>query len=138
VSDISFDGRVAVITGAGGGLGRTYALELARRGAAVVVNDLGGSVNGEGGDETAAQRVVDEVRAAGGEAVPSFASVMTPEGGASVVQTAVDSFGTVDVVINNAGFLRDRASSSSPGRTSTRSSTCTSRRPSTSASRPSP
>jgi NAD(P)-dependent dehydrogenase (short-subunit alcohol dehydrogenase family) len=109
VSDISFDGRVAVITGAGGGLGRTYALELARRGAAVVVNDLGGSVNGEGGDETAAQQVVDEIRAAGGEAVPSFASVMTPEGGASVVQTAVDSFGTVDVVINNAGFLRDKS-----------------------------
>ena len=109
MSDISFDGRVAVITGAGGGLGRTYALELARRGAAVVVNDLGGSVEGKGGDQTAAQEVVDEITAAGGEAVPSFASVMTPEGGASVVQTAVDSFGKVDVVINNAGFLRDKS-----------------------------
>jgi len=109
VSDISFDGRVAVITGAGGGLGRTYALELARRGAAVVVNDLGGSVEGKGGDQTAAQQVVDEIRAAGGEAVPSFASVMTPDGGASVVQAAVDSFGKVDVVINNAGFLRDKS-----------------------------
>jgi NAD(P)-dependent dehydrogenase (short-subunit alcohol dehydrogenase family) len=109
VSDISFDGRVAVVTGAGGGLGRTYALELARRGAAVVVNDLGGSVDGKGGDETAAQKVVDEITAAGGEAVPSFASVMTPEGGASVVQAAVDGFGKVDVVINNAGFLRDKS-----------------------------
>jgi NAD(P)-dependent dehydrogenase (short-subunit alcohol dehydrogenase family) len=109
VSDISFDGRVAVVTGAGGGLGRTYALELARRGAAVVVNDLGGSVEGKGGDETAAQKVVDEITSAGGEAVPSFASVMTPEGGASVVQAAVDSFGKVDVVINNAGFLRDKS-----------------------------
>ena len=109
MSDISFDGRVAVVTGAGGGLGRTYALELARRGAAVVVNDLGGSVEGKGGDETAAQKVVDEITAAGGEAVPSFASVMTPEGGASVVQAAVDSFGKVDVVINNAGFLRDKS-----------------------------
>jgi NAD(P)-dependent dehydrogenase (short-subunit alcohol dehydrogenase family) len=109
VSDISFDGRVAVVTGAGGGLGRTYALELARRGAAVVVNDLGGSVDGKGGDQTAAQQVVDEIRAAGGEAVPSFASVMTPEGGASVVQAAVDGFGKVDVVINNAGFLRDKS-----------------------------
>ncbi len=109
MSDISFDGRVAVVTGAGGGLGRTYALELARRGAAVVVNDLGGSVEGKGGDHTAAQKVVDEVKAAGGEAVPNFDSVMTPEGGASIVQTAIDSFGKVDVVINNAGFLRDKS-----------------------------
>jgi NAD(P)-dependent dehydrogenase (short-subunit alcohol dehydrogenase family) len=109
VSDISFDGRVAVVTGAGGGLGRTYALELASRGAAVVVNDLGGSVDGQGGDHTAAQRVVDEITARGGEAVPNFDSVMTPEGGASVVRTAVDRFGKVDVVVNNAGFLRDKS-----------------------------
>jgi NAD(P)-dependent dehydrogenase (short-subunit alcohol dehydrogenase family) len=109
VSDISFDGRVAVVTGAGGGLGRTYALELARRGAAVVVNDLGGSVDGKGGDESAAQKVVDEIKAAGGDAAPNFDSVMTPEGGASIVQTAVDSFGKVDIVINNAGFLRDKS-----------------------------
>jgi len=109
VSDISFDGRVAVVTGAGGGLGRTYALELASRGAAVVVNDLGGSVDGQGGDHTAAQKVVDEITAKGGDAVPNFDSVMTPEGGASIVQTAVDSFGKVDVVINNAGFLRDKS-----------------------------
>jgi NAD(P)-dependent dehydrogenase (short-subunit alcohol dehydrogenase family) len=109
VSDISFDGRVAIVTGAGGGLGRTYALDLARRGAAVVVNDLGGSVNGVGGDNTAAQKVVDEIQAAGGEAVPNYDSVSTPEGGESIVQTAVDSFGKVDVVINNAGILRDKS-----------------------------
>ena len=109
MSDISFDGRVAVVTGAGGGLGRTYALELASRGAAVVVNDLGGSVEGKGGDHTAAQKVVDEITAKGGNAVPNFDSVMTPEGGANVVRTAVDSFGKVDVVINNAGFLRDKS-----------------------------
>ncbi len=109
MSDISFDGRVAVVTGAGGGLGRTYALELARRGAAVVVNDLGGSVDGKGGDESAAQKVVDEIKAAGGDAAPNFDSVMTPEGGASIVQTAVGAFGKVDIVINNAGFLRDKS-----------------------------
>ena len=109
MSDISFDGRVAVVTGAGGGLGRTYALELARRGAAVVVNDLGGRVDGEGGDDTAAQRVVDEITAAGGEAAPNHDSVATPEGGASIVRTAVEAYGKVDVVINNAGFLRDKS-----------------------------
>ncbi|MCW2606819.1 MAG: hypothetical protein JWO60_1512 [Frankiales bacterium] len=109
MSDISFDGRVAVVTGAGGGLGRTYALELARRGAAVVVNDLGGSVDGQGGDHTAAQKVVDEIKAAGGEAAPNYDSVATPEGGESIVKTAVDSFGKVDIVINNAGFLRDKS-----------------------------
>jgi NAD(P)-dependent dehydrogenase (short-subunit alcohol dehydrogenase family) len=109
VSEISFDGRVAIVTGAGGGLGRTYALELARRGAQVVVNDLGGSVNGEGGSDAAAQRVVDEIKATGGDAVPNYHSVSTPEGGESIVKTAVDAFGKVDVVINNAGILRDKS-----------------------------
>lgn len=109
MTDISYDGRVAIVTGAGGGIGRTYALELASRGALVVVNDLGGSVKGEGGDHTAAQKVVDEITAAGGEAVPSYDSVATPEGGASIVTTAVEAFGKVDVVINNAGFLRDKS-----------------------------
>ncbi len=109
MSDISFDGRVAVVTGAGGGLGRTYALDLAARGAAVVVNDLGGSPDGKGGDHTAAQKVVEEITAAGGEAVPNFDSVSTPEGGASIVRTAVEAFGKVDIVINNAGFLRDKS-----------------------------
>jgi NAD(P)-dependent dehydrogenase (short-subunit alcohol dehydrogenase family) len=109
VTDISFDGRVAVVTGAGGGLGRTYALELASRGAAVVVNDLGGSVDGKGGDHTAAQKVVDEIKAKGGDAAPNFDSVSTPEGGVSIVQTAVEAFGKVDIVVNNAGFLRDKS-----------------------------
>jgi NAD(P)-dependent dehydrogenase (short-subunit alcohol dehydrogenase family) len=109
VTDISFDGRVAIVTGAGGGLGRTYALELARRGAAVVVNDLGGSVDGKGGDDSAAQKVVDEITAKGGSAVPNYDSVSTPEGGESIVKTAVDAFGKVDIVINNAGILRDKS-----------------------------
>jgi len=109
VSDISFDGRVAIVTGAGGGLGKTYALGLAARGAAVVVNDLGGTVNGVGGDNAAAQQVVDEIKASGGEAVASYDSVSTPEGGAAIVQAAVDAFGKVDVVINNAGILRDKS-----------------------------
>src|SRR6059058_1750376 len=101
VAEITFDGRVAIVTGAGGGLGRTYALDLARRGAKVVVNDLGGSVDGQGGSDAAAQKVVDEIKAAGGEAVPNYDSVATPEGGESIVKTAVDSFGKVDVVIKD-------------------------------------
>ncbi|HEX3898672.1 MAG TPA: SDR family oxidoreductase [Mycobacteriales bacterium] len=109
MAEITFDGRVAVVTGAGGGLGRTYALEMARRGAKVVVNDLGGSVDGTGGDDTAAQKVVDEIKAAGGEAVPNYDSVSSPEGGESIVKTAVDAFGKVDIVINNAGILRDKS-----------------------------
>jgi NAD(P)-dependent dehydrogenase (short-subunit alcohol dehydrogenase family) len=109
LSEISFDGRVAIVTGAGGGLGRTYALELAARGASVVVNDLGGSVDGQGGDDAAAQKVVDEIKAAGGEAVPNYDSVSSPEGGENIVTTAVDAFGKVDVVINNAGILRDKS-----------------------------
>jgi NAD(P)-dependent dehydrogenase (short-subunit alcohol dehydrogenase family) len=109
VAEISFDGRVAIVTGAGGGLGRTYALELARRGAKVVVNDLGGSVNGEGGSDAAAQKVVDEITGAGGEATPNYDSVSTPEGGAAIVKTAIDTYGKVDIVINNAGILRDKS-----------------------------
>lgn len=106
---ITFDKRVAVVTGAGGGLGRTYALELARRGAKVVVNDLGVSVDGTGASTKAADVVVDEIAEAGGEAVASYDSVSTEEGGAAIVQSALDSFGTVDIVINNAGILRDRS-----------------------------
>jgi NAD(P)-dependent dehydrogenase (short-subunit alcohol dehydrogenase family) len=106
---ITFDGRVAVVTGAGGGLGKEYALELARRGARVVVNDLGGAMDGSGASRSAADIVVDEIREAGGEAVANYDSVATIEGGAGIVQTAVDAFGTVDVVINNAGILRDRS-----------------------------
>lgn len=106
---ITFDQRVAIVTGAGGGLGRTHALELARRGARVVVNDLGGSVDGEGGSHRAADEVVDEIVAEGGEAVANYDSVATPEGGENIVRTAVDRFGTVDIVVNNAGILRDRS-----------------------------
>ena len=109
MSDLSFDGKVAIITGAGGGLGRSHALELAGRGALIVVNDLGGSVDGQGGSHTAAQQVVDEITAAGGEAVANYDSVATPEGGAAIVKTALDAWGKVDIVVNNAGILRDAA-----------------------------
>jgi NAD(P)-dependent dehydrogenase (short-subunit alcohol dehydrogenase family) len=108
VTDISFIDRVAVVTGAGGGLGRTYALELASRGAAVVVNDLGGSASGEGRDASAAQKVVDEIAANGGTAVASHDSVATAQGGEAIIAAALDHFGKVDVVINNAGILRDK------------------------------
>jgi NAD(P)-dependent dehydrogenase (short-subunit alcohol dehydrogenase family) len=107
MADLGFDGKVAIVTGAGGGLGRSHALELARRGALVVVNDLGGSVDGTGGGTTAAQAVVDEIKAAGGEAVANYDSVATPEGGKAIVQTALDTFGGVHVIVNNAGILRD-------------------------------
>ena len=107
--DLGFDGKVAVITGAGGGLGRQHALLLASRGALVVVNDLGGAVDGSGSDKGAAQKVVDEIRGLGGEAVPDTNSVSTVEGGAAIVKTAVDAFGRVDIVINNAGILRDKS-----------------------------
>ena len=106
---VGFDGKVAIITGAGGGLGRQHALLLAARGALVVVNDLGGAVDGTGSDKGAAERVVDEIRAAGGEAVADTNSVATPDGGAAIVQTAIDAFGRIDIVINNAGILRDKS-----------------------------
>ncbi len=106
---ITFDGRVAIVTGAGGGLGREYALELGRRGAMVVVNDLGGAVDGSGSSQSAADQVVAQISEAGGDAVANYDSVATREGGAAIVQTAVDSFGGVDIVINNAGILRDKS-----------------------------
>jgi NAD(P)-dependent dehydrogenase (short-subunit alcohol dehydrogenase family) len=107
MADLGFDGKVAIITGAGGGLGRSHALDLARRGALVVVNDLGGSVDGTGSGTTAAQAVVDEITAAGGEAVANYDSVATPEGGKAIVRTALDTWGRVDIIVNNAGILRD-------------------------------
>ncbi len=109
MADLGFDGKVAIITGAGGGLGRSHSLELAKRGALIVVNDLGGSMDGTGSDASAAQKVVDEIKAIGGEAVANHDSVATPEGGEAIVQSAIDAFGRVDIVINNAGILRDKS-----------------------------
>jgi NAD(P)-dependent dehydrogenase (short-subunit alcohol dehydrogenase family) len=109
MSDIRFDDRVAVVTGAGNGLGRDYALALAARGAAVVVNDLGGSGSGHGASHSAADAVVAEIVAAGGRAVASHDSVATRAGGAAIIEAAMDSWGRVDAVINNAGFLRNKA-----------------------------
>jgi len=109
MSEIRFDDRVAIITGAGGGLGKTYALEFAKRGAKVVVNDLGGATDGSGGGSSMADQVVKEITEAGGTAVANYDSVATPEGGEGVVQTAIDNFGKVDVVVNNAGILRDKS-----------------------------
>ena len=108
MTDIRFDGRVALITGAGGGLGRTYALEIAKRGGKVVVNDLGGKTDGSGGGHSMADTVVKEITEAGGEAIPNYDSVSTPEGGEAMVKAAIDRFGKVDIVINNAGILRDK------------------------------
>lgn len=107
-SDLSFDGRVAIISGAGGGLGRTHALLLASRGARVVVNDLGGAIDGTGSAAQAAHVVVDEIRALGGEAIADGNSVANPAGAKSIVDTALEVFGRIDIVVNNAGILRDR------------------------------
>ncbi len=107
---VDFSGRVAIITGAGGGLGRAYALELARRGAKIVVNDLGSARDGSGkGSATPAEKVVKEITDAGGEAVANYDNVATPEGGENIVKTALDAFGRVDILINNAGILRDKS-----------------------------
>ena len=107
MTTIDFDGRVAVVTGAGGGLGRSHALLLASRGAKVVVNDLGGSRDGSGASASMADAVVDEIRAGGGEAVANHDSVATWEGGEAIVAAALEAFGRIDVVVNNAGILRD-------------------------------
>jgi NAD(P)-dependent dehydrogenase (short-subunit alcohol dehydrogenase family) len=109
MAEIRFDGRVAIVTGAGGGLGRTHALLLASRGAKVVVNDLGGAFDGTGSGTTMADKVVEEIRSAGGEAVPNYDGVDTWAGGQAIVKTAVDAFGKVDILVNNAGILRDKS-----------------------------
>jgi NAD(P)-dependent dehydrogenase (short-subunit alcohol dehydrogenase family) len=106
---ISFEGKVAIVTGSGAGLGKAHALELARRGAKVVVNDLGGSVDGSGGSSEAAQAVVEEIKKNGGEAIANGASVSDRKGAESIIKDAVDAFGRVDILINNAGILRDKS-----------------------------
>ncbi len=109
MSDISFKDRVAIVTGAGGGLGRAYALDIARRGGAVVVNDLGGSVEGPGGSPQLADKVVAEIRASGGRAVANYDSVASREGAQRIVDSAINEFGRIDAVINNAGNMRFKA-----------------------------
>jgi len=106
---VSFDGRVAIVTGAGGGLGRCHAIELAKLGAKVVVNDLGGAMDGTGGSSEAAAGVVDEIKAAGGEAIANGGSVSDARGAKSMVEDAMKAWGRVDVLINNAGILRDKS-----------------------------
>ncbi len=108
MADLGFDGKVAIVTGGGGGLGKQHALLLASRGARLVVNDLGGSMSGEGADKGPADAVAREIRDLGGEAVSDNNSVSTPEGGEAIVQTAIDAYDRVDIVINNAGILRDK------------------------------
>jgi NAD(P)-dependent dehydrogenase (short-subunit alcohol dehydrogenase family) len=103
---LRFDGQVGIVTGGGRGLGRLYAMELARRGASVLVNDLGGSSQGDGCDVSVANQVVAEIDAAGGVAAASSESVATPEGGQAIVDAALDRFGRVDIVINNAGIIK--------------------------------
>ncbi|GGO31305.1 SDR family oxidoreductase [Microbispora bryophytorum] len=108
-SELRFDGRVAIVTGAGHGLGRSHALLLGRRGAKVVVNDLGGALDGTGASSGPAAEVAELIVKNGGEAVASTDDVATPEGAEAIVRTALDAFGRVDVVVNNAGILRDRS-----------------------------
>ncbi|HEX6866526.1 MAG TPA: SDR family NAD(P)-dependent oxidoreductase, partial [Caulobacteraceae bacterium] len=109
MADIRFDGKVAIVTGAGGGLGKQHALELARRGAKVVVNDLGGSMDGSGGSSDAANAVVEEIKAMGGEAISNGSSVTDDAGVARMVQDTMDKWGRIDVLIANAGILRDKS-----------------------------
>ncbi|MGH9035158.1 MAG: SDR family NAD(P)-dependent oxidoreductase, partial [Acidimicrobiia bacterium] len=109
MAEIGFEGKGAIVTGAGGGLGREHALLLASRGAQLVINDLGGAVDGTGASTGPAQKVVEEIEAAGGVAVADTNSVASKEGGEAMVQTALDAFGRVDIVINNAGILRDKS-----------------------------
>jgi NAD(P)-dependent dehydrogenase (short-subunit alcohol dehydrogenase family) len=109
MADIRFDGKVAIVTGAGGGLGKQHALELARRGAKVVVNDLGGSMDGSGGSSAAADAVVAEIKAFGGEAIANGSSVTDDAGVALMVKHAMDAWGRIDILIANAGILRDKS-----------------------------
>ncbi|RJP74642.1 MAG: SDR family NAD(P)-dependent oxidoreductase [Candidatus Abyssobacteria bacterium SURF_17] len=102
------DGKVAIVTGSGGGIGRCHALALAKEGAKIVVNDVGGDRSGSGGGKGMADHVVDEIKAAGGQAVANYDSVTSMEGGKNIVKTAIDAFGRLDILVNNAGILRDK------------------------------
>ena len=109
MSKVNFENRVVIVTGAGNGLGKSYALDLGNRGAKVVVNDLGGSVDGSGSGNSPADDVVDQIKSNGGEAVANYASVATKEGGEAIISTAMEAFGQVDAIVNNAGILRDKS-----------------------------
>ena len=109
MSSINFENKTVVVTGAGNGLGKAYALEFAKRGANVVVNDIGGSVTGDGSENAPANVVAEEINSSGGSAVANYDSVATKQGGESIIQSALSNFGTVDAVVNNAGILRDKS-----------------------------
>ncbi len=109
MSKLDFTGKVALVTGGGNGIGRSHALQLAARGCKVVVNDLGGAVDGSGSSLGPAEKVVEEIKAAGGEAVADGNTVATQEGGQGIVKTALDTYGRIDIVVNNAGILRDKS-----------------------------
>ena len=105
MSAIRFDGRVAAITGAGNGLGRAYALELAGRGAKVIVNDLGSTISGNGRDDDVAREVVDEIKASGGEALAHFGDVGSADDMQSMIDLAIESWGRIDILVSNAGIM---------------------------------
>ena len=109
MAQVSFEDKTVIVTGAGNGLGKSYALEFAKRGANVVVNDLGGSVDGSGSGSSPADEVVEEIKNNGGNAVANYDSVATKEGGASIIDTALNEFGSIHSVVNNAGILRDKS-----------------------------
>ena len=109
MSGINFENKTVVVTGAGNGLGKAYALEFANRGANVVVNDIGGSVTGDGSENAPADVVVEEINSSGGSAVANYDSVATKQGGESIIESALSNFGSVDAVVNNAGILRDKS-----------------------------
>ena len=109
MAEVSFENRTVIVTGAGNGLGKAYAMEFAKRGANVVVNDIGGSVDGAGSENAPADIVVEEIKSNGGTAVANYDSVATKEGGQSIIDTALNEFGSIHSVVNNAGILRDKS-----------------------------
>ena len=109
MSDINFENKTVVVTGAGNGLGKAYAMEFAKRGANVVINDIGGSVDGAGSENAPADIVVEEIKSNRGSAVANYDSVATKDGGQSIIDTALNEFGSIHSVVNNAGILRDKS-----------------------------